>query len=161
MQCSIIENIGYELVCLAQEPYYIARFLEKPQTIQKPLYFQNGEKMQTGETIAYLGGEKTSAGYDMLYPVAPIVFRYEGIAIGIDGDALALWTPVIEDNGKEAIDFSTKDSTFIRYAHIIAKIDDGDVLLFTNRGGGGRVIETECVFKRHSDIPQKIRNKFE
>lgn len=153
ISCSVYEELGYELLASSEDPYYIARFFKMPDIIKKPLRFQNGETLEVGEHIAYIGGDKLSAGYDMLYPFAPIVFRYDGITMDLEGKELVLWMPIIEDDGKDAIDFSAdKDAVFVRYAHSRYSYDNKDMLLFTNRAGAGRVIETTNVYRCHSEI---------
>ena len=54
------------------------------------------------------------------------------------------------------IDFSKDDAAFVRFAHYKENFDDGDVLHFTNRAGAGRVVETQHVYKNHSDIPKEL-----
>lgn len=157
ISCAVFDEIGYELLSSSNDPYYIARFFKKPSIVKKPLNFQSNDVLQVGESVAYIGGDKLSAGYDMLYPYAPMLFRYDGIAVDLEGKEIVLWMPVIEKSGEEAIDFSKdKDAVFVRYAHIKYNYNNHDMLLFTNRAGAGRVIETLNVYKTHESIPHNI-----
>ena len=141
-------EIEIDLMSIQNAPYYIAGFLSKPQFIPDTLVLQNGESLEVGDTIAYLGGKRRGATYEQLYPVSPMLFRFEGRIVTLSGDAYALWTPITPDGG---IDLSHPDYAMVCIAHSL--MDDGS-LLFTLPGGAGRVIETEICFRTHEEIPE-------
>ncbi len=141
---------GYDLMGDTESPYYLACFKKYPDLILKPLVLATGDILQVGDTLAYLGGKKTSAGFKYLHPVAPFLFHYIGIFK--DGDfKYVLWETGIGVNDEyEAI----------YYAHSIME-DNGVVhsLLFTNRAGSGRVIEAEIFYATHETIPYELYPK--
>lgn len=49
----------------AQTPYYIIGFRRIPTLIDKPLVLK-GDTLEVGDTIVYIGGHKTSAGFSEL-----------------------------------------------------------------------------------------------
>lgn len=141
---------GFELFGSADEPYYIVAFTKEPNINMEPLSLATGDVLCVGDTLAYLGGKKTSAGFDNLHPVAPYLFRYAG-TFKDDKSTFVLWETGIEDD-----DFHS-----IYYGHTLFMNNENIVtaLLFTNRAGSGRVIEAEIFHATHETIPKELYPK--
>ncbi len=138
---------GYDLMGDVESPYYLIGFHKAPEIILEPLVLATGDTMHIDGTLAYLGGRKTSAGFDTLHPVAPFLFHYVGMFK--DGDNLyALWETGIGSND---------EYESIYYGHSLLT-KDGVVtdLFYTNRAGSGRVIEAETFYATHKTIPREL-----
>jgi len=144
------DEIEFDKLSLYHAPYYVMGFHRKPQISKEPLEL-TGAILRPDDEIACITGRKTSAGFDMLYPVAPVRFRYIGTHCTMGGDRYALWLP--SENGK-AHDLPHPDYATIYFGHAI--YGDGN-LLFTIPSGAGRVIESDEVYFRHDEVPESIR----
>ena len=139
---------GYDLMGDVESPYYIVGCTISPTINTEPLSLATGDVLYVGDTLAYLGGKKTSAGFDNLHPVAPFLFQYAGMFK--DGDnTYVLWETGIGSNDEYAS---------IYYGHSLFINDDGITtsLLYTNRAGSGRVIEAEIFHSSHDTIPNEL-----
>lgn len=140
----------YDLMGDAESPYYLICFKQPPVINEDPITFATGDILHIGDTLAYLGGRKTSAGFEYLHPVSPFLFRYLGCYCD-DKQQYVLWETGIEGNDEYYA---------IYYAHSVFE-SNGIVnsLLFTNRAGSGRVIEAEIFHAVHETIPQNLYPK--
>jgi len=159
MKAVIYEEFGLDLAVTTETPYYLAGFWTEPEMAKADIPLQNGEILVPGDEIAYIGGEKTSAGFELLFPVAPTLFRYEGIYTTLDGKRYLLWLPVVDGRPRR---LSHPDYAAIYYAHgLVENYGGGSALLFTTHAGSGRVIETKEVYRSHEEIPGHVYSRFE
>jgi hypothetical protein len=141
---------GFELFGSADAPYYIIAFTETPTISTEPIILATGNTLYVGDTVAFLGSKKTSAGFSNLHPVAPGTFKYVG-TFKDDKSIFVLWETGIKDEKYKSI----------YYGHSLFINDEGVVtaLLYTNRAGSGRVIESEIFHATHETIPQELYPK--
>lgn len=134
---------GYTLFGDAESPYYLMGFDRRPSISSEPLVLKTGDVLYPGDTLAYLGGHKTSAAHKSLYPVEPFLFRYAGRYVDHDHQ-YALWESGFDGNEE----FET-----LYYSHSIVE-EEGVVksLFYTNRACSGRVIEADIFYATHESI---------
>lgn len=148
--------IGFDLVGLASAPYYYVAFKSPPSIEKAPLRLEEGGEMRPGAKVAYLGSRKSSAGFRNLHPVAPLLFRYVGIAHTPERE-LVLWQPEID--GEDYL-IEQEGYSNVYCGHWLGKCNEnGDYLIFSNAGGGGRIIETLHYFSDHSEVPAEYYPK--
>lgn len=140
---------GFDLISGAEEPYYLIGFTKVPEILPTPLILATGDTLRVGDTLAYLGGDKTSAGFDILHPVAPYLFEYAGMIKNKDV-AYALWKTPASSKQNDRY-------TCFYFGHSLLIEDDiVTALLFTNRAGSGRVIEAKIFHSTHEAIPDEL-----
>lgn len=149
----IWHQVGYDLVATVHEPYNFLALQRAAQIEARPIRLESGGTIEPGSTVAYLGSDKSSAGFDMLYPVEPGVFRYLGVIATLD-DTFAVWQA--ERDGKP-MPYRQKGYEVIHYAHSLVDMGGFDMLLYRNHTGAGRVIETVHFHPTHDEIPPKRR----
>lgn len=141
---------GFELRGDADSPYYIIAFTKVPIINTESITLKTGDVLRVGDTLAFLGSKKTSAGFHNLHPMAPGLFKYVGTFKG-DKSTFILWDTGIVDD----------DYHSVYYGHSLFIGKDGIVtaLMFTNRAGSGRVIEADIFHATHETIPQSLYPK--
>lgn len=138
---------GFELFGSADSPYYIIAFTEAPTIRTEPIVLATGNTLYVGDTLAFLGSKKTSAGFSNLHPVAPGTFKYVG-TFKDDKSTFVLWEAGVEDERYVSVYYG--HSLFINDEEIVT------ALLYTNRAGSGRVIEAEIFHATHESIPRGL-----
>ena len=159
------DSPDHEIIGFSEEPYNLIGFYRKPVSnmiAKTEILLDSGQTLVPGDTVAYLGGPKSSAGFDILYPVAPVVFRYEGVFRSLSGQAQVLWAAVNETTG-ETSKMAHPDYESLYFTHALGDPvpGGGHVLAYTNRAGAGRIIQTDEWYPAHEGIPDLIRKKFE
>lgn len=141
--------IGYDLVVISDAPYYLAAFTQTPQIEKRPLPLASGDILHPGDTVAYLGSHKTSAGFENLHPVSPTLFRYLGVANMLD-QSLVIWQPEVD-----GVDYLIEKNGYsnIYYAHSFFESGGVTKLVFANRTGAGRLVETDRYYATHNEVP--------
>jgi hypothetical protein len=141
---------GFELFGSADNPYYIIAFTKDIIVEVSPITLATGDILAPGDTLAFLGSKKTSAGFSNLHPVAPGLFKYVG-TFKDERSSFVLWeTDIIDDDYKA-----------IYYGHSLFLNDESVVtsLLYTNCAGSGRVIEAETFYATHEAVPRELYPK--
>lgn len=141
---------GFELFGSADNPYYIIAFTKDLEIDVSPIVLATGDILAHGDTLAFLGSKKTSAGFSNLHPVAPGLFKYVG-TFKDERSSFVLWETGITDDDYKAIYYG--HSLFLNNEDAVAS------LLYTNRAGSGRVIEAEIFHATHESIPQELYPK--
>jgi hypothetical protein len=141
---------GFTLFSDSDQPYYIIGFTKAPIINKRSLLLASGHKLSPNDTLAYLGGKKTSAGFDALHPIAPFCFKYVGMFSDEDDDYV-LWeaTGASDHFGKEF------ESVYYGHSAVIIK-GTATALIYTNRAGAGRVIEADIFYSSHENIPLEL-----
>jgi hypothetical protein len=152
----------FSLLGSAHLPYYLMCFRGgvDPDIKDKPLVLSCREMLSVGDTVAYMDGKKTSAGFSELYPHAPTVFVYNGVYYCDEDDTeYAVWHLMDEETEEELALLPFAEFGKIFYAHAILKTESeaGISLVYTNKAGAGRIIETERYYKSHASIPEELK----
>lgn len=141
---------GFELFGSADSPYYIIAFTKEPNISADPIVLATGDTLAVGDTLAFLGSQKTSAGFSNLHPVAPGTFKCVG-TFKDDKSTFVLWETGVEDERYVSVYYG--HSLFINDEEMVT------ALLYTNRAGSGRVIEAEIFYAAHESIPLELYPK--
>ena len=147
---------GFTLSGGAQTPYYLIGFKKEIEIHKKEIHLDTGDTLSPGDTVAYLGGHKTSAGFSELHPVAPVLFRYDGV-IRVNKEEYVIWSPV-QENGTALEMEPFGEFIKVRYAHGLIEGKE-TFLVYTNRAGAGRIVETKIYFSDHDKVPEELYPK--
>jgi len=145
----------YTYLASVNEPYNIIAFKRVPVFHPTPLTLENGETMYPGDTIAYLGGSKSSAGFIVLYPVMPVLFLYEGVYRTDAGLELAIWVPVDESRSPLPLE-PIEEFLKITYGLAVLRRPGGVCFAHTTHAFAGRIIETTTWYKTHDEVPSSL-----
>ncbi len=131
---------GFEFDLIGTDVSYILGLYQDQEPLEEPVKLANGIELRPGDIIAHLGGDKTSAGFSIIWFDDDKGLIYEGKLRSLDGEFLC-FTQL--QNGKRVSPLIPPYKRMY-FAFIDTDLDSRE-WMFTNQAGAGRLVETTKV----------------